>query len=131
MNRKWMPITAGALDIIGGAFGLFWGTIAFILGTIGTLLRELMTSEFLAQIIGPIVFIAAILSIIGGIYHIKTKHWPLAITGSISTLLVTWGWFWAMRYFPDIIRGLIWIPAIATIILTIKSRNQFNTIANT
>jgi hypothetical protein len=125
-NKKWMPITAGIVDIIGGAFGLFFGTVYFISGTIGTLLREFIRNDFLAQIIGPIVLIAAILSLIGGIYSIKIRHWSFAMIGSICTLFVTWGIVIWSENAPIILRGLEWIPAIFTIVLTILSRKQFS-----
>jgi hypothetical protein len=125
MNKKWMPITAGVLDIIYVAFGLFFGTIYFITGTIGTLLREVIRNYFLVQIIGPIVLIATILSLIGGIYSIKIRHWSFAMIGSICTLFVTWGIVIWLENAPIILRCLPWIPAIVAILLTILSRKQF------
>jgi Zn-dependent protease len=87
MNKKWMPITAGVLDIAYGAFGVLFGPYAFIFTYF---ISVSFHGTYRAAIMGPMAFIAGILSLIGGIYHIKIKHWSLALIGSICTLLITW-----------------------------------------
>lgn len=122
MNKKWMPITDGILDIVYGALGVPFGIYTSIFAS---LLSESMGSEYWPYIIGPMAFIAGILSIIGGIYTIKLKHWSLALIGSICTLFITWDGFLFFTNTPIALRGLAWIPAIFTIVLTILSRKQF------
>jgi hypothetical protein len=122
MNKKWMLITAGILDIIYGALGVLLGIYTSIFAS---LLSELIRSEYWSHIIGPMALIAGILSIIGGIYVVKIKHWSLAIIGSICTLFITWGGFIFFVNTPVALKGLAWIPAIVAIILTILSKSQF------
>jgi len=122
MNRKWMPITAGVLDIIYGAFGVLFGPYAFIGATF---ISVHFHGTYLAAVMGPTAFIAGILSLIGGIYHIKVKHWSLAFTGSICTLLITWAPFMFFINTPISLRSIPGIFAIFVLVLTILSRKQF------
>ena len=117
-----MPITAGTIDIVYGAFGVIFGPPAIIfITTYGLSLREDWH-----RIIGPMLVIAGILSIIDGINIIKIKRWSLAIIGSICTFLVACLFFVFFINTPILLKGLAWIPAIAAIVLTILSRKQFN-----
>jgi len=120
--KKWMPITAGVLDIIYGALGVIFGIYWSIFSS---LLWELLGSEYWSHIIGPMAFIAGILSIIGGIYNIKIKHRTLALIGSICTLFIIWGGWLFFINTPVALKGLTWIPAMVAIVLTILSRKQF------
>jgi hypothetical protein len=122
MDKKWMPITAGILDIIYGAFGVVFGLYAFIFAAI---LSHLIHREGWYQIMGPMVFIAGILSIISGRYIIKIRRRSLALIGSICTLLIAWAFFMFFINTPIPLKSLAWLPAILAIILTILSRNQF------
>ena len=122
MNTKWMPITAGIIDIVYGAFGVIYGPFAVIFITI----YRLGHREDWHRIIGPVLIITGILSIIGGINIIKNKRQSLALIGSICTLFLAWGFFWAPTATPILFKCLTWIPAIVAVVLTILSRKQFS-----
>jgi len=104
MNRKWMPIAAGTLTIIGGLsfFVFIWFMMPF----------------------WPII-IYAIFAIIGGMYAWERRKWPLALAGSISAFITLFpiiismfssrnDWFWILA-----------LIGIAAIILTALSKKQF------
>lgn len=104
MDRKWMPIAAGTLTIIGGLsfFVFIWFMMPF----------------------WPII-IYAILAIIGGMYAWERRKWPIALAGSISAFITLFpiiitmfssrtDWFWILA-----------LIGIAAIVLTILSRKEF------
>ena len=123
MNRKWMPITAGILDIIYGGSGIFFGPIAFIGASL--LASESIHSIYRYQIIGATVSIAGILSIIGGIFSIKIKKWPLALTGAICILYIASMFIMEFTIIPIARRSIPGIFAIVVLVFTILSRKQF------
>ena len=125
MNKIWMPVTAGVLDIINGASATVFGLLLIIMIPWVKSLRSLpLYSEF----IGPILFIAGILAIVGGIYTIKKRSWLFALTGAIAGFISTSWWleYWVnittYGLSLDTLRGLAGIPAIIAIILIIRSR---------
>ena len=120
MNRKWMPITAGILDIIYGGFGVLFGPYAIFIETV----FRFPQAEWY-QITGPMVFIAGLFSIIGGIHHIKIKKWSLALTGSICMLFITGMFIVDLYVIPIALRSIPGIFAIVVLVLTILSRKQF------
>jgi len=75
---------------------------------------------------GPMVFIVGILSIISGRYIMKIKRWSLALIGSICVLFITWVLFEGATTTPVALKGLAWIPAIFTVVLTIMSRKHLS-----
>jgi len=103
MNRKWMPIAAGTLTIIGGltffvsvSLWAFW----------------------------PLV-VPSIFAIVGGVYAWERRKWPIALAGSISALFTLLfmstimrdyrsEWFWALT-----------LIGIAAVVLTVLSRKEF------
>ena len=133
MDKKWMPITAGILDILNGAFGIFVG------------LFFLMIEGWLAwgplyEIGGPVLIVIGVLAIVGSVFVFKRKRWGLALAGVIfaitPTALFTY-LFWRSfdpSFFSDahlstilinFLWGFIAVPAIFAIILTVLSRKQF------
>jgi hypothetical protein len=110
-TTTWMPLTAGILDIICGAWGLFFSILLMFIG------RIIVAVAKLPPAIGPIsAFMAiifallAILAIIGGVYALKRKIWGLALAGSIAALF--------SPYF--------WLLAITSIVLTAMSKKEFD-----
>ncbi len=116
MERTWMPIAAGILNIISGATRLVGGLIILIIGG----LDEGMMSLFwfgmpgtpviplaLLSMVAIPVIVLGILAIVGGIYALQRKTWGLALTGAISGAFLSW---------------FLGIPAI---ILTALSRKEF------
>jgi hypothetical protein len=110
-NSTWMPLTAGILDIICGAWGLFFSLILIFLS------RLIMALAKVPPAVGPIfallaipVALLAILAIVGGVYALKRKIWGLALAGSIGALF--------SPYF--------WLLSITAIVLTAMSKNEFD-----
>jgi hypothetical protein len=126
MNKKWMPITAGILDILNGIFGIITGYVLFIIeGWLGW--------GPLYKIGGPVMFFIGVLAIVGGIFTFKRKRWCPALAGSIiaiapAALLTYFQWStFDPKYFFDwsAFSYFVAIPAIAAIVLTVLSRKQF------
>jgi hypothetical protein len=116
MQKTWMPMTAGILDIIAGGFGLIAGLVLLIIGAVG--------SNFMAYYVPQIppatlvviflciavpLIIVAILAIVGGIYALRRKIWGLALAGSIAAFFIPWAW----------------LLGIAAIVFTALSKNEF------
>lgn len=128
MNKKWMPITAGVLDIINGVAGIVVGLYGFI----NQMINPPIYKDWYEDWIALTLFIAGIMAIIGGIGVIKKKRLSLALVGAIGGFIST---SWWLGIFPqiinyglslDILLGvLLGIPAIVAIIFTILSRKQF------
>ena len=114
MQRTWMPVAAGILDIVSGAFGLTGGFVLLVLGTVGSAVMGCVEAEipsfvpavFLSAIAVPLL-IVAVLAIVGGVYALQRKKWGWALAGSIAA------------FFPTRVLG------IAAIVLTVLSKDEF------
>jgi hypothetical protein len=93
-----MPIAAGTLSMISGAFGIIG--IAFLIVFVATFGEEtardaLISIGFLKtviplQIIGFIsipLFVINVITIIGGIYAVQRKAWGLALAGAVCAFV--------------------------------------------
>ena len=76
MHKTRKPTVAGILNIISAVFVLGQG--------FGCLLQWHLVE---ARILFPVIVIAGILAIVGGIYAIRRKIWGLALAGSICATL--------------------------------------------
>lgn len=121
MGKKWMPITAGILDILSSLYliGLFlywgWGIL-----------------EVLPL---PVISVfAALIAFVGGIYALRRKEWPIALAGSLAAVItcitVVMILYIAKPYFAippaEFVRS--WaavVIVIPTVILTMISKKQF------
>jgi MFS family permease len=133
MNKKWMPKTAGILDVLNGIFGMIMGYFLFIIeGWLGW--------GPLYAIGGPVLFFIGVLAIVGSVFTFKRKRWWLALVGSIFALIpiaLYMYFIWhsfdpsylseaSLRYILTVpLMGFIGVPAIVAIILTVLSRKQF------
>jgi hypothetical protein len=81
VNKKWMK-AGGVLNIVSAAFyaalGVFYIILAVSMSSTALRMTMIMTSVW--------VFIPAAVSIVGGIYALKSKNWKLAFAGSILAL---------------------------------------------
>lgn len=114
MEKTWMPMVIGVLDIVAGVLGLIAGLVLVVLGTIGSGALAFVEAEipsFLPAVLFAAIaiplFVIGALAIAGGIYALQRKKWGWALTGSIAAL------------FPSRLLG------IAAIILTVLSKNEF------
>ena len=100
MERTWMPIAAGILNIIAGAFFLLGGIavattlgtpmaeavagyVTYSLGSGVTLTLSVVT--IVISILATVLIIPGIVSLLGGIYALKRSLWGLALAGAIFT----------------------------------------------
>lgn len=109
-NKTWMPMTAGILDIICGAWGLFFSLILMFVGQVIAALAKMppMVGPILS-VLGIPLSILAILAIVGGVYALRRKVWGLALAGSIASLF--------SPYF--------FLLGIAAIVFTAMSKKEF------
>ncbi len=138
MNKKWMPITAGVLDILYGAWYAFilLFTIIKILTSPWPDLNVVWTSDI---IFWAIMTAFAVPAIVGGVYAFKRKRFWLALAGAIVAAIIPVAFmvdYW-IRFDPSDLASLyrlqggagfpafLWIPAIVAIILIVLSRKQF------
>lgn len=123
MNKKWMPRTAGVLDLVGGAFQLF-------LLLYSLFLVSLPSVGGLALIVAFFFFVMGILAIVGGIYALRRKKWGLALAASIFAFFpsmlwpfIHYGGLSSMATMLSYVLPLI--LGIFTIALTALARKQF------
>jgi len=133
MDKKWMPITAGVLDIIHGVGEILVG-VFFI-----KVVRDLPWGGIYGTeevILWLILIPIGVLAVVGGIHAFIRKRWPLALVGGIVTFILPalfmldyWEGFEprSLRDFfsSHTLLGFSGIPAIVAIILTVLSRKQF------
>ena len=102
VEKTWKPITAGILNIVGGALRIL-GAIVLLIGVMFFIpvavsvspgpvpdMPNLMIPGVLSTIlvIGLVfLLIVGIFPIIGGIYALQRKKWGLALAGSIVAIL--------------------------------------------
>jgi len=141
MNKKWIPITAGVLDLVGGVsqlgLSIFWIYILVdaIIRHGGHIPADPGPIVMLAIITAPFALLG-IIAIIGGTFALKRKRWKLALAGSflaflpaVVTLICLIGWDIEV-YTEYMVESVLWvlIPLILGItapVLTILSKKQF------
>ncbi len=110
MNKPWMPVVAGILDIVSGAMGVMFGLFMAIPmhaarlaqaapGATGRIAPRVaphmgaiphMPPFFfpgMGIVMGIVLALIGVLAIVGGVYALKTKGWGLALAGSIGAVL--------------------------------------------
>jgi hypothetical protein len=128
VKKKWMPITAGVLDLIVGVYLLNF-VIVYIMYP--GLMLYIGVSLFLFTIVAP-----DILAIVAGIYALKRKKWRLVLATTIVALILPLPLFLMLpitsylmgpTYFSgDLLIGLINVPlAIAAVVLIALSKGEF------
>jgi hypothetical protein len=124
-----MPITAGILDILNGAFGILLGLLFVAFAFEGRL-----AWGPLFEIGGPVLIVIGVIAIVGSIFAFKRKRWWLALVGAIISIAPTalWTYFYWQSFYTShfyllhMLQGFSVVPTIFAIILTILSRKQFD-----
>ena len=129
MNKAWLPITAGTLDILSGSFQLAF--FAYI--TYGIIYQQLMTvGENVGSILLRFIFIitahlaiTGIFAILGGIYVLKKKRWNLVYVGAVtaSIPLVFLSFVLSMEIHP--VYAPISLVGIAALVLSLRVEKEF------
>jgi hypothetical protein len=88
MEKTWKPLTAGILNIVGGGLTLLTGLSLLLGASFFTMpfANIGITVAILSALAVPGI-ILGVLSVIGGIFALKRKHWGWALTGSIANAL--------------------------------------------
>ena len=136
MNRKWMPILAGILEILAGfavlASILFIIWLAWLTGQ-----RPWDDPSLLLWILWMIPFIIGLLgivSLVGGVCALMRRRWRSAFWGSISTVslffVAAFGWLGSWTEFDYGIAPhyFYWSPLLisaAIITLVVLSKREF------
>ncbi len=116
MDRTWMPMVAGILDIIAGALAVIGGLAFLIIGGFSYAIFSgvAVSNDEFTFLLSVIFIVIAILSIIigilaitGGAFALRKRIWGLSLAGSIAALIV----FWPL--------------GIAAIVFTTLSKNNF------
>jgi hypothetical protein len=106
MNKPWMPVVVGILDIVSGAMGVLMGLFMALplhaaraaqaapggTSRFGPHLGALpqMPHFFfpgMGLVMGITLAVLGVLAIVGGIFALRTKVWGLALAGSIAAVL--------------------------------------------
>jgi hypothetical protein len=136
MNKQWMPITVGIMNLIGGILQVGLSVLfisVFLTAYIGSGCRipaDPGPVVVLAIHTGPLV-LTGIPAIIGGIFALRRERWKLSLFGSIFAFLplsvvfiIATDWrfvdFQALPFYV-----LIILLAFASPVLTVLSRRQF------
>ena len=82
-NRTWMPATAGVLAIIAGVLCLFTG---LLVGTILSAIGSIVGVPHAGVLAIPLI-VFGIVAVVGGVFAIQRKAWPMALIGSICALM--------------------------------------------
>jgi hypothetical protein len=116
MDRKWMTITAGILDIICGISGIICSIVLIICAIAAGFIMDYIHAQ-IPQVILVIVFLVAgipclilgALAIIGGVFSLRRRNWGIALTGAVAS------------FFLNTLLG------IAAIVFAALSRREFYT----
>ena len=102
MQKPWMPVVGGILDIVSGAFGLVVGLFMSlhlhaaraaqaapgvarkVAPHVGTLTQM---PHLLFPGMGIALMVLGVLAIVGGVYALKVKAWGLALAGAIGGVI--------------------------------------------
>ena len=144
MSKKWMPITAGILEILAGFLLLFAAFVFFGLLYLETprpweesSLSVYGLTRFVTVLIWWMVpFVAGLLGIVplvGGVYALLRRRWGLAFSGAIATVPLTFiAPFgigpWANNEYGIAQHYFSWLPlllSIAIITLLVLSKREF------
>jgi len=111
-SRRWMPTAGGVLNIVSGGIGLLNSLVVCAVVIVSRI--DLSFFDFKGEFgllvaifaiyfaYGAVTFILGIISIVGGVYSLKRRHWGWALAGSICSA------------FPFTITG---VPALVFIIM--------------
>jgi hypothetical protein len=138
MNKKWMPITAGILDVLYGAWYAF--ILSFtIMATLTSPWRDIYGVSTSEMIFWIIMIAFAVPAMVGGAYAFKRKRFWLVLAGTVVASIIPVAFvidYW-VRFDPSDLASLyriqgfvgfpafLWIPAVVAIILIILFRKQF------
>jgi len=87
VGKTWFARFAGIIDAVLGCLALLGGIILSP-RILGQTARMPGFNIFVFVVIILPLFVFGILSIVGSVFNIITKRWRLALTGSISSLIV-------------------------------------------
>jgi len=124
VRKKWMPITAGLLDIVSGALQLWVALYAlrhFVLKGWGIAGFNLLT-----LIIALPCFLTGVVAILGGLYAIRSKKGNIAYLGAIAAfvpLIIPSLFLFGLEGNPT--WWFIMLIGIGAIVLTLLSRKEF------
>jgi hypothetical protein len=118
-----MPITAGVLDLVGGAFQLFLFLYSLFFGLA-------LGSSWIVLIVAFFFVVMGILAVVGGIYALRRKKWGLALAASIFAFFPSMLWpfihYGALSSVATLLSYVLpLILGICAIALTVLSRKQF------
>lgn len=119
MNKTWKPQIAGILSIVGGVIGLL-ASLGILIAIVVLGTTEQWIGDWgmywvpynvisILWAVGIPMFICGIVAVIGGIFTVQRKCFPMALAGSIAA------------FFPA------WIFGLASVILTATSHDEFGT----
>jgi len=118
MNKSWMPLTAGILELISGAACLLGALILLIIALVGGGLFKLLDTDLdplfpgipiaILIIVALPILVLGILEIVGGISAVQARKWGWALTGAICACLTSS------------------LMGIAAIIFTVLGKNDFH-----
>jgi hypothetical protein len=125
LNKKWMPIAAGILDIISGTLQLWVALYAlrhFVLKGLGIAGFNLLT-----LIIALPCFFTGVVAIIGGIYIIQRKKRYIVYLGALAAfipLIIPSLFLYGLEGNP--IWWCIMLIGIGAIVLSLRAEKEFD-----
>ena len=128
MNKKWMPITAGILEIMAG----FW-MLASAYFFLALMYIETPWPWPLGYFLLFLLPFLGILSMVGGVYALKRRKWRLAFGGAAATiplpLMALSGlaqWAQQVHNIPELYSFVLgFILSVSIIVLLRLSKREF------
>lgn len=132
MNKTWMPIAAGVIDLFIGAVEMLVAIIGFWLLGLTYNVEFPGIWEFLIKSTIPFsipFFFAGIFALIGSVCAFRRKRWELAFTAPIMAFVFLVLWLCSSLWFGYPIGyltpSIILLLGIVAIVLTVLSRKEF------
>ncbi len=116
MDRTWMPMVAGILNIVAGSLSLLGSIFVGIASSIFVVSsyygsNNMTVPAFIGvTAIFIVYFLISAVAIAGGVFALNRRIWGLSLAGSICSLFT--GWAWPL--------------GVAAIVLVILSRQEFD-----
>jgi len=100
MNKTWKPQIAGILSIVGGVVGLL-ASLGILIAIVVLGTTEQWMGDWgmywvpynvisILWAVGIPMFICGIVAVIGGIFTVQRKCFPMALAGSIAAFFPAW-----------------------------------------
>ncbi|MBN2238746.1 MAG: hypothetical protein JW712_03150 [Dehalococcoidales bacterium] len=128
MNSKWIPVTAGVIDIALGLWGMIVSSGMYLISAFIDDPNNVFTDGW-----ALVVLLLSLCAIAGGIFAMTRRRWMIALIGSAASIAPSLPFailFFAnlnlhREFRPDTLLAFAWVLAIIPFVLVYRSKPQF------